>query len=154
MRRLLLTVVVTLVLFGCSNDSSSEGSAGTTTSTAAGIDLDGAEVALRDQFKRLANGQYGPLWDSLHPAQQALIARSDFINCYRRQATSFKLSSLEIKSRYTEVAKVPGTDSEVETVALTASYETRAGATDTATFHEVDVNGSWRWAMSDPTVCT
>ena len=84
----------------------------------------------------------------LHPAQQALVSKDDFTECSAMQG-AVDLEVVSIKDEYEETRTLPGTDLQVETVALTV--ELRSGMqTDTTTMHLMNVDGEWRWAVSDP----
>lgn len=138
-----LTVGVLVLTVGCSSGGSKDATEGPTTTT---VDYRGAEVALRLEIQQLSDGQYGRLYETLHPAQQALISRDKFVTCYEKIDTTGKITDVNVKEHYTEPDRIPGTDQDVASVALTISYSSD-GEPDTATFHEYLVDGSWRWSF-------
>jgi hypothetical protein len=100
-------------------------------------------------MEQLSNGQFGPLYDELHPAQQAVIDKSGFMQCAAKAVVGeFKVT--KIKDQYAEKVDIPGTDVKgVDSVALTA--EVRSGTdTDTLTLHEIEVDGEWLWVVTSP----
>ena len=111
--------------------------------------------AATDAFERLidyiSKGQYGRAWDELHPAQQALVTRADYMLCRGDAIDEVKV--VEILEEYDEDVPIPGTDLVVASTAITAELRLKSGLfeeTTTDTFHEIAVDGEWRWIVSDP----
>jgi hypothetical protein len=111
-----------------------------------------AESALRRQFDELNKGQFGKEWDELHPAQQAIISREHYIECGAK-ANLPTVDSADVIETYQEDVTIPGTSVKASSIALTVKLELSLGllkneATDT--YHEVQVDGVWRWALAAP----
>lgn len=140
-------LVVLFLLAGC---SSSKPAADKPTSTS--VDEAGAEAALRVQLQELADGQFGRMYDLLHPAQQAVLSRDKFVACYVNGPSIGAVSDIKVKDHFSETTSIPGTDQHAESTAITASFKVD-GQADTSTFHEVNVNGAWRWIYSDAPAC-
>jgi hypothetical protein len=153
MRRWVVVAAAVVVLAACSRGSKE--TATTTTDpkgTNTTVDYGGAEAALRTQIQQLSDGQFGRMYDSLHPAQQALISRDKFVTCYEDQAPGGDITDVKVKDRYTESIEIPGTQQHVQAVALTTSYKLGTFS-NTETFHEVTVDGRWTWTFSDIDSC-
>ena len=75
-------------------------------------------------------------------------------NCSPQKSTTPALASRRVRQiediniieTFTEEIDIPATDLVVESTAITAELETNLG-TDTDTFHEVDVDGEWRFIV-------
>lgn len=105
-----------------------------------------ASVAIVRQLELLSGGDTGALWDELHPAQQAIVPRDLYVRC----APAIELTDIKAIRERTETAfQIPGTSERVDAVAVTVEF-TVAGTKQTETFHEVEVDGKWRWLLSEP----
>jgi hypothetical protein len=87
--------------------------------------------------------QTGPLWDTLHPADQALVTRARYMACHTR--AGFELQKFKVLQTYADTVDVAGkpTPSTAVSVRVTADD----GVT-TATMHAIRLNGKWRWILS------
>lgn len=145
MRRWIVVVLV-VVIAGC-------GGGGGSSSTGGG----GAAAAFRATVDEAGKGQFGRLWESLHPAQKAKIDRATFESCYGDQVAGVDVEGVEIVETYEEKADVPGTDlKDVPSTAVTAKLTvSRAGQTAsvTDTAHMFLVDGAWRWTMKHLADC-
>ena len=118
-----------------------------------GPDSDSAEGAALRQWDYIKKSQFGRSWEELHPAQQELIDRNDFMRCAEEASDEslVAFSDLEILETYEEDIPVPGTDLTVPSVAVTVEItNTILGITGADTLHEIDVDGEWRWILSEP----
>lgn len=110
-------------------------------------DESGVEAAFleHDQFEQ--DGQWGRLYDRLHPAHQELVDREDFMRCAQLEGTAPGYT-VKVVETFEEPVEVEG-EGEVESVAITAEY--RDGTeTQRHTSHLVDVgDGDWRWLLND-----
>ena len=107
-----------------------------------------ASDAIVRQLQLLSDGDAGALWDELHPAQQAFVPRDLYIRCADEQ--SIELSDIKaLRERAEPSLAIAGTNLTVPATAVTVEF-TFAGTKQTETFHEVDVDGRWRWVLSDP----
>ena len=91
------------------------------------------------QFSR---GQSGPLWDTLHPADQAVVSRARYMTCQGNDG--FDLQNFTVLASYADTIQVAGkaTPSTAVSVRVTSDE-----GTTTATSHAVRVNGRWRWIL-------
>ena len=92
------------------------------------------------QFSR---GQAGPLWDSLHPADQAVVGRVRYAAC--QSNVGFDLKRFKVLQTYPDTVNVAG--KETPSTAVSVQVTSDDGVT-TATMHSVLVNGKWRWILS------
>lgn len=113
---------------------------------------DPAVAALRRQFDFLSKGQHGRIWDELHPAQQALLPRDAYAACAdAATAGGFTIVELDVDEVYDEQIVIPGTSTSATAKAITIRMTLRSGTESgelTDTFHEIDVDGAWRWSMT------
>lgn len=126
-------VLAVLVAAGC---GSSGGSAGGGGSQSAGDFIS----QVTTQFAR---GQSGPLWDTLHPADQAVVSRARYMAC--QSNSGFDLLKIKILQTYADTIDVAGTSTPSTAVSLRVSAE---DGTTTATMHAIELNGKWRWVLS------
>ena len=92
------------------------------------------------QFSR---GQSGRLWETLHPADQAVVSRARYVECQTNEG--FDLQKLKILETYPETIDVAGKATSSTAVSLRT---TASDGTTTATMHAVLLNGKWRWILS------
>jgi hypothetical protein len=108
---------------------------------------------LKSVVASTGKGQYGRVWDRLHPAQQRFISRDRLIDCYERgDVPSFTIKRWKVLATYQEKKRIPGTNVRARTTAVTVRYtidiDGRPDATGTETLHAVLVSGRWR-SMAD-----
>jgi hypothetical protein len=92
------------------------------------------------QFSR---GQSGPLWDTLHPADQAVVTRARYMAC--QSNSGFDLMKLKILQTYADTVDVAGSSTPSTAVTVRATAD---DGTTTATMHAITLNGKWRWILS------
>lgn len=110
--------------------------------------------AVTRQLNLLSNKQFGPEWDELHPAQQALIPRDAYIQCGAKGNLP-AISDVSVTTTYNEAVTIPGTQQKADSTAVTVKLTARLGAQTqqlTQTFHEFVVDGHWRWTVADPSL--
>ena len=129
--------LVALLATGCGGSSNpgSAGSPGQTTQSAADF-----ISQVTTQFSR---GQTGPLWDTLHPADQAVVSRARYMACQSNEG--FDLLKLRILQTYADTVAIAGKSTPSTAVTLRTTAD---DGTTTATMHAVKVNGRWRWILS------
>lgn len=125
--------LVSALVAGC-------GSSGTSSTAKSGGSAADFIRLVTTQFSR---GQTGPLWDSLIPADQAIVSRARYMECH--PASGFDLQKFKVLQTYADTVVVAGkaTPSTAVSVRVTADD----GVT-TATMHAVRVKGTWRWILS------
>jgi hypothetical protein len=108
----------------------------------------------RRLYEYLSNGQYGRMWELLHPVHQEAAPRSRLLDCYEQVGgLTGELQDVEIVEVYDEPVLVPGTNAEVPSKAVTTKVTFSAGGeefTETDTSHAIPLNGEWVWILSPP----
>jgi hypothetical protein len=89
-----------------------------------------------------SRGQTGRLWDELHPAEQAVVSRTRFVECESNEG--FVLRKVKVLDSYRETIDVAGTPTQSTAVSVRVTSDD--GIT-TATLHAVLVDGKWRWIL-------
>lgn len=120
---------------GSSSNPGSAGSSGGTTQSAADF-----ISQVTTQFSR---GQTGPLWDTLHPADQAVVSRARYMACQSNEG--FDLVKLKVLQTYSDSVAIAGKSMPSTAVTLRTTAD---DGTTTATMHAVNVDGKWRWILS------
>jgi hypothetical protein len=92
------------------------------------------------QFSR---GQSGPLWDALHPADQAIVSRARYMAC--QSNAGFGLQKFKVLQTYADTIDIAGTATPSTAVSVQVTADD--GVT-TATMHAITLNGKWRWTLS------
>lgn len=138
-KRVLLIAAVLLVVVGAAVVALRDDSSGVAHSEA-------AEAQAR-QLELESKGQWGRLWDELHPAQQAVVDRDLFASCAQRSTDSpLVFDDIDFIESFEEPITVAPMDEPVESVALT--YRLALGSESvTRTTHQVLVDGTWRWSL-------
>jgi len=96
--------------------------------------------------------QWGPEWDSVYPAQQSLVPRALYISCSAASAPP-GVKDVSVTATYDETIDIPGTSLHVPSTAVSVSMTLYHGTTtqpDKETLHMVNVDGMWKWIISDP----
>ena len=91
------------------------------------------------QFSR---GQAGRLWDSLTPADQAVVTRARYTACQSNEG--FALQKFKVLETYADTIDVAGKPT--PSTAVSVQVTSDDGLT-TATMHAVSVAGTWRWIL-------
>jgi hypothetical protein len=119
-------------------------------------DTDAAVKAMRTQIAEMFAGQYGLAWKALHPAQQALLPRDEFMHCAAANAeaaSSVVFDDVEVLKTYREPVLIPGTDVHAKSVAITIRITAHSGLLkdeDVSTGHYIRVGKRWTWILRDP----
>jgi hypothetical protein len=153
-----LLVILALVLAGCSDGDSEEG--GDDASPAAEADTTEAGEADGDveptedpgdsvvaYLTAAGRGQFGRMWDQLHPAQQAVIDRDTYVDCQEERTTAVDIEEIEVVETFEDEIAIAGTDERTQTTAVTVRVEWSIGAQDfsgTETINLAAVDGEWR----------
>ena len=108
-----------------------------------------AAAFAKQRYERLAKAQYAEAWQSLHPAQQAVVSQDAFVQC-GQQTTPDPSMKVEIKSERDEQIFVPELGpSAVHSVDL---YLRTGDQLRTPTDNLIKVDGKWRWTMKQTTI--
>jgi hypothetical protein len=113
---------------------------------------DTPEDAIIQLFDMVNKGQWGREWDLLHPEQQAIVDRDHYIDCAEAK-TLPDIDDVNVTEVFDEEIVIPGTQTRAPSKAVTVSLKLSSGIlTDETqdTYHVFDVNGVWRWSLSDP----
>ena len=98
---------------------------------------------IRQVTTQFSRGQTGPLWDTLHPADQAIVSRSRYMACHT--SAGFELQKFTVIQTYSDPIDIAGKTT--PSTAVTVRVNSDNGVT-TATIHAVNVHGAWRWILS------
>lgn len=119
---------------------------------------DGGGQSAGDYVKHLLSQidkkQFGPEWDSLHPAQQAVVSRERYITC-SSDARLPAIDSVDIGDTYAEAVEIPGTGTKADTTAVSLTMHLSHGLAkqnSNETFHVTKVDGQWRWMLGAESV--
>lgn len=134
-RAAIAVAVLATVATACgSSGSSSTGTTGSPNSAAAFV------KSVTTQFSR---GQAGRLWDTLLPADQAVVSRDRYTACQSNEG--FQLQQFKVLETYADTVDVGGKPT--QSTAVSVQVTSDDGMT-TATMHAVLVAGKWRWILS------
>jgi hypothetical protein len=115
-------------------------------------DSDAAVKAQKRSFEYLSNGQYDLAYGLLHPAQRALITRSEFIDCYTRTQAGVTAKITRVNKTSRTTAQVPGTDVQARSYAIDADVQVSRGGSEpqevTATLNVFKVRGKWKIVLN------
>jgi hypothetical protein len=107
-----------------------------------------AGAAVKRVIEQEYVGDYGGVWDTLHPRHQRLVTRDEYEECRRGIDVQGTLETALILDVTDEPLNVyglrPDTPSKAATVRITTD-ETEF----TATYHVVRVRDRWRWVLND-----
>lgn len=132
MRRLLLFVIPMLLLAACIREGES-----------------GAAKSVRERLERSSRGEHALVWESLHPAHQAIVSQEKYVECGEAsdQARSPAIENLRItdeENRTVTVAEI----GEVNATVVRAEWR-GGGEIRTQTFNAINLDGSWRWVLNE-----
>jgi hypothetical protein len=162
-RSLWIATVVALVLAGCGGGDDNESASPPRT-----VSLRQATATLEEQIpdqnaedfmveltQQTIRGQWGRLYESLHPDHRAIVTRSHFDDCMRAAAEEDLDVPVDVDAidSYEEPVEIAPTRKEVPSVAVTIRRRATNPLTgktleSTDTAHAVAVNGEWRWIFS------
>jgi hypothetical protein len=116
-----------------------------------GGDKDSAGDALRKLTDYADKGQWGRMWDTLHPDQQKLVPRELFTECRSKTFNGARFRDVKVIETYEEDTDLPGVSQHVSSTAVT--YEAKIGRGDNPsasrqTSHQYRVGDTWRWALT------
>lgn len=139
MRRLALTALL-VVLGACSDYAADDRE-------------ESLESFIDRHIEALSDEQWGRYFDSVHPAQQALFDREEFIACAATSGADEvpRFDDIRIVEQAEEPFVPPGTDTSLTSTAATLEIDL-GEETDSATFHFARVDDDWYGFLTDPTV--
>jgi hypothetical protein len=158
--RMALVVLALVLVAGCSTSGGDDGAAraddGPETVPIQGpqsASAEGAKLAVLTNMRRSANREWELLYGSLHPDQQEIVTRDEFVRCSERRIISLPQDAeYMVVATANERVTIAGTTTEADATLLTveASWETR-GFPGSGSFTEslVYVDGTWRWLIGD-----
>lgn len=108
-----------------------------------------AEDAVRLRLEQDSRGEYAEVWQTLHPAHQAIVTQEKFIECGRELALvrDTTIDSIEILNARQQTRDVPEIG-EVEVVTVEAELRTGENSRRPM-FDVIEVDDTWRWVMSE-----
>ena len=111
---------------------------------------------IRTHIERSVKGQYGRVWESMHPDHKAVAPRSRWSRCESEQNDDdegYELAGVDVLEVYDEPLQIPGQSGEVDSKAITVKIsvshpvlEDPVSVTDTV--HAVAVDGEWTWILT------
>jgi hypothetical protein len=157
--RLVIAFVVVALAAGCGGNGDNETQANPTTTTP----KQDAGDFMKEITERSLRGQYGRVWESLHPAHQAIVSRERFDTCERDEdGTGATRITVKVVETYEEPVRVLGStrqegESEIKdstAVTLRFNYSnplTGKPAEEHQTVHAIAVGGEWKWILGPQT---
>ena len=115
--------------------------------------LDGAEKAFLRYTGHIDDRRWGPMYRSLHPAQQAAIDKATFIACLDKAIPHGSgVKDVTFTEHFKETVRIPGTDVQAKSTALIVEYTASLGD-DTEkpiqdTVHVFYNGGRWRFTLT------
>ena len=132
--RILAVLVFSILVSGCAlNENTQDHEAGT---------------AVKDVLEREYAGDYGTVWDSLHPRHQRLVTREEYEDCRRAIDVEGTIESVLIVDVRDEPLAVYGLRPRTPSKAVNVRVTTDESEY-TASYHVVRVGDRWRWVLTD-----
>jgi hypothetical protein len=107
-----------------------------------------AGAAVKQLVENEYVGNYGTVWDTLHPRHQRFVTREEYEECRRGIDVIGTIESVLVLSvkdaPLTVFGLPPDTPSKAVRVRVTTDQNEY-----TATYHVVKVGDQWRWVLSD-----
>jgi hypothetical protein len=127
----LILVVVLGLLVGCRDDKS----------PAAEMVVERVELSSR--------GEHARVWETLHPAHQAIVSQEQFIECGQQsdEVRSPAIEGVEVVSEEASTKTLPEIG-EVEVTTVVVDIE-QHGETRNTQFDVVQVDGGYRWVLGE-----
>ncbi len=132
--RLLAVALVVVVATACGSGSGS--------GTTGGSSAKGAADFIRTVTTQFSRGQSGRLWDTLVPADQAVVSRARYTACQSNEG--FQLQKFKVLETYADTIDIAG--KATPSTAVSVQVTSDDGLT-TATMHAVSIAGTWRWIL-------
>lgn len=129
-----LVAVALLAAVATACGSSGGSTAGGGSKSAAGF--------VKDVTTQFSRGQAGRLWDTLVPADQAVVSRARYMACQTNEG--FQLQSFKVLETYGDTVDVGGKSTRSTAVSVQVTSD---DGTTTATMHAVSAGGSWHWIL-------
>jgi hypothetical protein len=107
-----------------------------------------AGAAIKRVIEEEYVGDYGPVWDDLHPRHQRFVSRAEYEECRRGIDVVGTLESVLIL----DVRDAPLTVYGLQPRTPAKAVEVRVSTDETeftATYHVVRVDDRWRWVLND-----
>jgi uncharacterized protein YchJ len=110
---------------------------------------------LRSVVAKIAANDYDHVWQTLHPSQQRVATKQQYVQCEQLSPIPGRLDSIELVRSQPERIAVAGgeaqgeVDSEAATFRVTITEPTlNDRVVVPMTVHAVAVDGRWRWILS------
>jgi hypothetical protein len=107
-----------------------------------------AGTAVKDVLEREYGGDYGTVWDSLHPRHQRLVTRQEYEECRRGIDVVGTIESVLILDVRDEPLVIYGLRPRTPSKAVKVRVTTDESEY-TASYHVVRVGDRWRWVLTD-----
>ena len=119
------------------------GGGGGSTGGGGGQSAQSAGDFIRQVTTEFSRGQSGRLWDTLYPADQAIVSRARYTAC--QSNSGFDLRKFKILETFADTVDVEGKAR--PSTAVSVQVTSDDGVT-TATMHAVKLKGRWSWILS------
>jgi hypothetical protein len=107
-----------------------------------------AGTAVKDVLEREYGGDYGTVWNSLHPRHQRLVTRREYEECRRGIDVEGTIESVLILDVRDEPLVIYGLRPRTPSKAVKVRVTTDESEY-TASYHVVRVGDRWRWVLTD-----
>jgi hypothetical protein len=107
-----------------------------------------AGAAVKELIENEYVGNYGTVWDTLHPRHQRFVTREEYEECRRGIDVIGTIESVLVLSVKDEPLTVFGLPPQTPSKAVRVRVTTDQNEY-TATYHVVKVGDQWRWVLSD-----
>ena len=107
-----------------------------------------AGTAVKNVLEREYVGDYGTVWDRLHPRHQRFVTREEYEECRRGIDVAGTLETVLILDVQDEPLNVYGLRPRTPSKAVEVRVTTDENEY-TATYHVVPMREDWRWVLSD-----
>ena len=108
---------------------------------------------LRGVVAQIVGNDYADAWQTLHPAQQRVVSKRDYVRCELQTKIVGHLDSLTLVRAFDDFVLVAGggvrpVKSKVATFRLRLSEPGVGVITFTHSVHAIAVGGHWRWILT------
>jgi hypothetical protein len=150
-RRVLLAILVVVVAAAVAAGAILIGSRGGSGNPAQ--PKDDPVVFLKGVVAQIVHNDYADAWSTLHPAQQRVVSRRDYVRCELQTKIIGHLDSLTLVRAFDDFVLVAGggvrpVKSRVATFRLRLSEPGVGVITFTHSVHAVAVGGHWKWILT------
>lgn len=134
---------------GCGGSSKAEPVTGPSlTPATAQASLEGPDEFLKRLLGYGYAGEHGRMWNELHPAVKALVARERFVECaslYQSPVELVSIETIEVSDEPIDAPGIPEKTTKTVALSLTVAIPGQAPFSVVSTLHVFLVDGRWAW---------